>query len=150
MAPGFDWPSGGLTAAGPVARVMAVVAVYSGTVILLLLVRCLLLTPLYGVFCAWSRNCDIHVVLCVGLCVLSSLVIIPIYNEEFRPVGSNYRLGGGGGGAHITDWGGGGAHIIFFNSFFNFFFLGGGAYLFKLLGGGGTAPRAPYSYGPAG
>ena len=68
----------------------------------------------------------------------------PIY----RPVGSNYRLGGGGGGGR----GGthkflGGTHNFFF--LFLFFFGGGGAYLCKLLGGGARPPcPPPYSYGP--
>ena len=54
------------------------------------------------------------------------------------------QIGGGGGG--------GGAHIIFkkfFFFFFFFFFFEGGGHIFANYWGG-TAPRAPYSYGPVG
>ena len=57
----------------------------------------------------------------------------------------------GGGGAHITDWGGGGGgtHIFFFFFLiFFFFFFWGGGHICANYWGGGTAPRAPYSYGP--
>ena len=71
------------------------------------------------------------------------------YSMPYRPVGSNYRLGGGGthyrlGGAHIN--------FLFFFLFFFFFFGGGGGHICANYWGGGghgRPPVPPYSYGPA-
>ena len=62
----------------------------------------------------------------------------------YRPVGSNYRLGGGG--THKKQLQIGGGHTYFFKNdrpfFFIFFiFFGGGHICANYLGG--TAPRAP-------
>ena len=53
----------------------------------------------------------------------------------FRPVGSNYRLGGGG--THKKQLQIGGAHIIFFKMTDHFFLN------LQIIGGGGARPPVP-------